>query len=205
MNTFDLLNFFVGFLTGIITSLIANWIQSVFNVRKDILQYSNLSGKWIERIDIQIGRRFSVADFKYDKKLNAYRYNGTNYKDDSSIHYRWQSETIFKDNDNSRILYIYSVFEDGNYHIVKDGFGVSYFDDKLDFTHGYFIDANSATNIRNIQYVRIEILAKKHSYDLDDMSPEKVAKFIKFLTDFELKNNINCIDNKPLNITLSNN
>jgi len=192
MKTDDVITLVIGFITGIITSLIANWIQNRIAKRKEYLLYSKLSGKWVERIQGQEGRRFSIADFTYNEDVNSFRYNGINYKDNSEKHYRWQSETIFKDTLNNRILYIYSVFEDGGYHIVKDGFGVSYFNDNCDFTHGYFIDANSTTNIRNIEYIRIETLAKKHSYDLDDKAPDKISKFIKFLVDFEDRNNRNC-------------
>jgi hypothetical protein len=138
----NFLELVIGTMFGLLASIIWEHIKKHLLGRKEKKLYACLEGLWVERIENQEDRRFSIARFSFNKKSGTFHYNGNNYNNDSTNFYRWRSERIFNDKDKQRLLYIYSVSEDGMNYIQKEGFGVSYFySDKTEcaFTHGYFL------------------------------------------------------------------
>ena len=184
----NIVQLIIGFLLGIISSMIATILLNKNRAAKENRIYKHLAGIWLERIDGQDDRRFSIAYFRFEKSDRKYHYNGINFKNDGTIYYRWRSEKIFKDTDTERILYIYSVSDNGVIYTLKEGFGVSYFDyvrNECNFTHGYFLDADLKDEPRNIRFIKASNLAKKYSYDLSDKSERGLGKFIKRIAEIE--------------------
>lgn len=183
----------IGTILGLLAGYIMEYLTKYLAGRKEKDLYAGLEGIWVERIENQEERRFSIARFSFDKKAGTFHYNGNNYNNDSTHFYRWRSEKIFKDQDKQRLLYIYSVSEDGKNYILKEGFGVSYFDShkaKWTFTHGYFLDADLTTKPRNLKFIRATELAQKLSFDLGDASDHKLCLFVSRLIEYENKHSL---------------
>lgn len=192
MNLTELIT---GFILGVFSSLVASWIYKLNEAKQEKKMYTNLAGLWIERIDGQENRRFSIADFRYDQTDGKFHYNGINFNNDSTIYYRWRSERIFKDTDRDRLLYIYSVSENGIIYTHKEGFGVTYFNQTKNdcyFTYGYFLNADLNAEPRNMKLIKADKLAKKYSFDLADKTPKSLSKFVKRLVEIEETSQMPC-------------
>ena len=188
-DTFNLLvTSVIGFFLGVLSSLLASFITQRNRLNKENKLYKQLAGIWIERINQQPDRKFSIAQFRCDDFSKKFHYNGINFKNSGQIHYRWRTEKIFKDTDTDRILYIYSVSDKNRPGKFREGFGVSYYEyegEECKFTHGYFLDADHKDEPRDVKFIRADVLAKKVSYDLGNQSESVFSKFIERLSELE--------------------
>ena len=183
----------IGLLIGIIASLIAAIIYSLYQQRKRMKMeyklYGKLEGTWVEKISKQEGRKYSIAKFEYNKKKNIFKYDGQNYQNNGDKYYKWKSVRVWHDRDSPRILYIYTVDESKKPPKWKEGFGVTNYDNNSNnFTDGYFVDADSPTEPKEIKFIRIEELASKLYFDLGNKDDSRLKEFIKRIKKYEEEN-----------------
>lgn len=187
-------NYSSEILVGTIASLVAAIITYFFsNQRAKFIEsrlYGKFEGMWVERIENQPERIFSIATFGYDKKRRTYKYDGKNFNNDGSIYYKWNTVRIWHDRDTPRMLYIYEVVESLNPPKWKEGFGITNLDIKnKKFINGFFMDADKLGKPKDLRMIRIEELAEKMFFDLGDRSDNRLCNFIRRIVEIEKNTN----------------
>ena len=177
---------------SILGSLIAAYlgyvISKIWFELKSKRMFGKFEGTWVERIDSQDGRKFSVAEFKYDQKTRTYKYDGKNFSNDGSEFLNWKTVALVKDKDSPRLLYIYEVDQSKVPPTYKEGFGVTNFCERTSkFIDGYFVDSDRETAPRDLRFIRIEELAsnKEVNFYLGNRDIDQLKRFIKHIVKVE--------------------
>jgi hypothetical protein len=172
----------IGFFVGLITEFLADYLIRRFRAKKNKRQLGDLEGYWVEIIKEQSERTLSIAKFDFNDFSLEYQLDGTNYFNDGRAYYEWTTEeTIFKPN-VKKILYFYTVVQNGSIHEQKHGFGVIRLDKlnkKWTMKNGYFVDAGDEKNPRHINFMRIEAAADKLNFKIDLSNKENISEFVR--------------------------
>lgn len=178
----DYLGLIIGFILGLITEFLGDYLIRRFSAKKNKRHLGDLEGYWVEIIKEQSDRTLSIAKFDFNDFSLEYQLDGTNYYNDGSIYYEWTTEeTIFKP-EVKKILYFYTVVQNGSFHEQKHGFGVIRLDkmnNKYTMKNGYFMDAGDEKNPRHINFVRIEKAAERLNFKIDLSNKENISEFVK--------------------------
>lgn len=175
----------IGFITGLIVGIVANFITEYLKNWQEHKKYEKfygeLSGYWLETIERQSERKYSIGYLHYDKKTKKPHYNGINFKNNGIIYYYWRTEKVWIDQDKDKMLYIYSVSEDNRLFELKEGFGVNLIKKSskgAEFTKGYFVDSEKVTTPRHLKLKRLSELADKMHFKFSNYSENEFSEFI---------------------------
>lgn len=178
----DYLELGMAFVLGLISQFTGDYLLRRYRAKKNKRYLSDLEGYWVEIIKEQSDRTFSIAKFDFNDSSLEYQLDGTNYYNDGSVYGEWTTEeTIFKP-EVKKILYFYTVAQNGSFHEQKHGFGVirlNKLKKKYTMKNGYFIDAGDDKNPRHIDYVRVETIAEKINFKIDLSNKENISEFVK--------------------------
>lgn len=190
------------FLAGVLVTIVSGVITEFIRHYSHHVRLWRLRGLWVEYIEGQPNRPYSIANLKF-RLFKGYYYDGINFVFNGQKidkFYSWRSELIHLDTNANRILYVYSVAKN-NTDYDKEGFGVSRFishpknNKKMIFSDGYFIDAdeilafnltgtfqpsNSKTsNKREVKFWKAQDLADKLHFKLGNQSESKLIAFVE--------------------------
>lgn len=123
-------------------------VKTKTTVNYDFL--SKFKGEWVEYIGKNdSGRRFCLAQFKFNENTNSFEFDGENYKSDGQANYEWRSISMTLSEDKQEIFYIYKVrpteISEKGYE-TKYGFGVIYVSGRHKLKRGLFVDTGDPEN-----------------------------------------------------------
>lgn len=174
----------IGFILGNITEFTSAYLRKRFIAKKNKRHLSDLQGYYVEIIKEQSDRTLSIAKFDFNDSSLEYQLDGTNYFNDGNVYYEWTTEEIIFKPEVKKILYFYTVVQNGSFHQQKHGFGVirlEKLNKKYTMKNGYFMDAGDEKNPRQINFVRIENAAEKLNFKIDLSNKENISEFVKIM------------------------
>ncbi len=174
---------FIGFVVGVIASLVASLIFQKWRTTKRWKIYHSLQGVWIEANSLLKDRPFSICEFTLlpNGKL---QFKGQSFDNNGNEYYDWWSIVMHVDDRKHRISYIYET-QNVNELIKDEGFGCIFLHQKNQngswkVKSGYFQDLSEA-KARNTRMVRFETVSKIFKRSLRSSSIQDRRIIIKKL------------------------
>ncbi len=149
-----------SFVIGVAASVAASYVIRSLRTRAARRHLSTLQGRWLERIEGQPERKYSIGQFMFDEHARNYRYHGDNFLNSGDHYYHWRCIVLYPQLQSQRLLYIYKTSRSHRIHEEYDGFGRLNIDPATEgsirLIDGYFIDSGSASTRRSFKLYRLE-------------------------------------------------
>ena len=88
---------------GIVASIIATYFYHFVQHMKERNIKIDIEGVWLEHMESDKERPFSIGVIKHDKTRNRYTFDGANYRNDGKPHCTWKTTLFNVDLDSMQI------------------------------------------------------------------------------------------------------